>query len=90
MTAQNALDRFTKDVVINARFHQAKWRVSGSLIRLMRDAPPWGGVVLTESLPRLSTCIDGAWVAPRSGDCLETVDPPTGGPRALVPRGDAE
>ncbi|WP_313348399.1 aldehyde dehydrogenase family protein, partial [Paracoccus sp. (in: a-proteobacteria)] len=44
----------------------------------------------TESLPKLSMYIDGQWVAPTSGEYLETVDPYTAKPWALVPRGNAE
>jgi hypothetical protein len=44
----------------------------------------------TESLPRLSMYIGGAWVSPASGQYLETVDPFTAKPWALVPRGNAE
>ncbi|GEK68718.1 aldehyde dehydrogenase [Paracoccus denitrificans] len=43
-----------------------------------------------ESLPKLSMYIDGQWVAPASGEYLETVDPYTAKPWALVPRGNAQ
>ena len=41
-------------------------------------------------LPRLAMYIGGEWVAPASGDYIETVDPFTAKPWALVPRGNAE
>lgn len=43
-----------------------------------------------QNLPKLSMYIDGRWVAPASGEYIETVDPFTARPWALVPRGNAE
>lgn len=43
----------------------------------------------SESLPKLSMYIDGQWVAPASGEYIETIDPFTAAPWALVPRGNA-
>lgn len=43
-----------------------------------------------ESLPKLSMYIDGQWAAPASGEYIETVDPFTGAPWALIPRGNAD
>ncbi len=42
------------------------------------------------NLPKLSMYIGGEWTAPASGEYLETVDPFTARPWALVPRGNAE
>lgn len=44
----------------------------------------------TENLPKLAMYIGGEWVAPASGEYLETIDPFTAKPWALVPRGNAE
>ncbi|QIE47776.1 aldehyde dehydrogenase (plasmid) [Pseudohalocynthiibacter aestuariivivens] len=41
-------------------------------------------------LPKLSMYIDGAFVAPASGEYIETIDPFTAKPWALIPRGNAE
>jgi len=46
--------------------------------------------VETGALPRLRMYIGGEWVEPASGAYLETVDPFTARPWALVPRGNAE
>ena len=43
-----------------------------------------------QDLPKLSMYIDGEWVAPASGEYIETVDPFTAKPWALIPRGNAE
>ncbi|WP_333827222.1 aldehyde dehydrogenase [Pararhodobacter sp.] len=43
-----------------------------------------------EALPKLSMYIDGEWVAPASGQYLETVNPFTARPWALVPRGNSQ
>ena len=42
------------------------------------------------ALPRLRMYVGGEWVEPASGTWLETVDPFTAKPWALIPRGNAE
>ena len=44
----------------------------------------------TDNLPKLEMYIGGEWLPPASGEYLETIDPFTARPWALVPRGNAE